>query len=41
MGDGDAHVIGDGSPLCGGDDGFDDRIVIIYGGKKGLKGMRF
>jgi len=41
MGHGDAHVIWDGGPVCGGDEGFDDGVIIVYGGKKGLKSMRF
>jgi hypothetical protein len=41
MGDGDGHVVRDGGPFCGGDKGFHDRIIIIYGRKKGLKSMRF
>jgi hypothetical protein len=41
MGHGDGHVIRDGRPICGGDEGFDEGVIIVYGGKKGLKSMRF
>jgi hypothetical protein len=41
MGHGEAHVLLDGGPICGGDEGFDCGIIIVYGGKKGLKSMRF
>jgi len=41
VGHGDGHIIRDGSPICGGDKGFNDGVIIVYGRKKGLKSMRF
>ena len=31
VGYGDAHVIWDGGPICRGNEGFDDGVIIVYG----------
>jgi hypothetical protein len=41
VGYGDAHIIWNGGPICGCDKRFDEGVIIVYGGKKGLKSMRF
>ena len=41
MGYGDTNIVGEGCPVRRCNERFDEGIIIIYGGEKGLEGMGF